>query len=82
MPEALVQYFKKFRKALNRIQQDLAKLSSKGKLVIAEKSGHMIPWEQPEIIVEAVKQMVEETKHEKWVKCVGQPGLESGADGL
>ena len=40
-------------------QLDLVALSKNSKHIIAEKSGHMIPFEQPEIIVDAIKEMVE-----------------------
>ncbi|MBP6869270.1 alpha/beta hydrolase [Candidatus Babeliales bacterium] len=47
------------------LQADLATKSSRGKLIVAEKSGHMIPNEQPEIIVEAVREMVAEIRQAK-----------------
>lgn len=40
------------------LQKDLVSRSSNSKHIIAERSGHMIPDEQPEIIVDAVKEMV------------------------
>ena len=40
------------------LQADLAKLSSNGRLMVAEKSGHNIPIDQPGIVVEAVEQMI------------------------
>jgi len=33
----------------------------KGKLLIAEESGHMVPFEQPEIVVDAIRQIVEQS---------------------
>ncbi len=62
MPKAWVQYFQKFLPAWRLLQQDLATRSSNGDLVIAENSDHMIPLHQPEIIVEAVKRMIENNK--------------------
>ena len=51
---------------LNRVwpelQADLVTKSSRGKQVIAENSGHRINIEQPEIIVEAVREMAEELR--------------------
>lgn len=41
---------------------DLSTRSTKGKLVIAQKSGHMIPLDQPEIIVQSVREIILETK--------------------
>ncbi len=62
MPDAWVQYFQKFLPAWRLLQQDLATRSSNGNLIIAENSDHMIPLHQPEIIVEAVKRMIENNK--------------------
>lgn len=64
MSQEWVQYYQKFFPVWRLLQQDLATRSSKGKLLIAEKSDHMIPWHQPEIIVEAVKQIVENFNEE------------------
>ena len=41
------------------LQLDLTKLSSNSQYIIAEKSGHLIPLEQPDLIVSAVRQLVE-----------------------
>jgi len=40
------------------LQKDLVSKSTKSKQVIAEGIGHMIPFEQPEIIVEAVGEIL------------------------
>ena len=45
------------------LQKDLASRSTQSKRVIAEKSGHMIVFEQPEIIVDVVREMVSELKY-------------------
>ncbi len=39
-------------------QQDLARLSSRGTLVTAEQSGHDIHIDQPELVVDAIRQVV------------------------
>lgn len=44
--------------AWTMLQKDLVTKSTNGKQIIAEHSGHMIPHEQPEIIVEAIREMV------------------------
>ncbi|OGO43963.1 MAG: hypothetical protein A2W37_02210 [Chloroflexi bacterium RBG_16_63_12] len=41
------------------LQADLAGLSSNGKLVVAEKGGHGIPVDQPALVVDAIRQVVE-----------------------
>lgn len=56
------EYYQQLYEVWRYLQQDLAKRSTKGKLVIAENSDHMIPWHQPEIIAQAVQSMVDETK--------------------
>jgi alpha/beta hydrolase fold len=47
-----------FNQAWVSIQADLVTKSIHGKQMIAERSGHMIPFEQPKIIVDAVRDMV------------------------
>lgn len=44
----------------NTLQKDLVTKSTRGKQLIAEKSDHLIPWYQPEIIVDAVREEVME----------------------
>ena len=39
-------------------QQLLVQLSTQGKLVIAEKSGHEIHWYQPELVIDAIREVV------------------------
>jgi pimeloyl-ACP methyl ester carboxylesterase len=41
------------------LQMDLARLSSNSQLIVAEKSGHGIQIDQPDLVVEAIRQMVE-----------------------
>ncbi len=43
-----------------KLQNDLVTKSTYGKHVIAEKSGHTILWSEPELIVTAVKELVDE----------------------
>ena len=40
-------------------QEELVRLSSVGQRMIARQSGHMIPEDQPEIVVEAIRRVVE-----------------------
>lgn len=46
-------------------QKELTQLSKQSKQLIAEKSGHMINHDQPEIIIDAIREMVEEYRHNK-----------------
>jgi pimeloyl-ACP methyl ester carboxylesterase len=42
------------------LQKELVAKSSKGKHIIARNSGHTIVWSEPELIIEAVKELVNE----------------------
>ena len=44
------------------LQRELASRSPKGKQVMAEKSGHFIHQDQPELVINAIRQIVEEVK--------------------
>jgi pimeloyl-ACP methyl ester carboxylesterase len=59
VPEELAQ---RFDKAWKELQRDLVTQSTQGKQIIAKNSGHAIPWHQPDIIIQAVREMVEKTK--------------------
>ncbi len=41
------------------LQEDLARLSSNSQMLVAEKSGHGIQIDQPSLVVDAIRQMVE-----------------------
>lgn len=41
-----------------RLQAELARQSSRGKLIVAENSGHNVPVDQPELIVQAIQEVV------------------------
>ncbi len=45
--------------AWRALQTDLVSRSTKGKQIIAEKSGHYINFDQPELVIDAVHQVVE-----------------------
>lgn len=45
------------------LQRDLTGLSTRSVHLIAEKSGHMIPQDEPEIVVEAIRQIVETARN-------------------
>lgn len=59
MPE---NYRQDFFAAWNGLQKELVGKFPKGRQVIATKSDHMIPWYQPEIIVEAVRELNDTVK--------------------
>jgi pimeloyl-ACP methyl ester carboxylesterase len=42
-----------------RVQENLAKLSTKGSLIVAQNSGHTIPLDEPEVVADAVRRMLD-----------------------
>ena len=50
----------KFEQIRLDLQRELVSLSSRGKQVIAEKSGHNIHRDQPDLVIDAIRQVVEE----------------------
>jgi pimeloyl-ACP methyl ester carboxylesterase len=47
------------------LQLDLMRLSSHSTQRFAEQSGHMVPFEQPEIVIDAIREMVETIRQEE-----------------
>jgi pimeloyl-ACP methyl ester carboxylesterase len=52
----------KFEQIRLELQEELVRRSSRGKQIMAEKSGHNIHRDQPELVIEAIRQVVEEAK--------------------
>lgn len=52
------------RQMLHELHANLARLSPKGKQVIAERSDHFIQEDQPELVVEAIREVVEAARAE------------------
>ncbi len=50
--------------AWRALQEELATLTPDAELVIAEESGHIIPAEQPQIVIDAIRQIVEQSSAE------------------
>lgn len=48
-----------FRKMWLKLQTDLTKLSTNSRQVFADRSSHFVNFDQPELIVDAVRQMIE-----------------------
>jgi pimeloyl-ACP methyl ester carboxylesterase len=40
------------------MQKELAGLSSQGKQVIAQKSGHYIQLDEPELVIDAIRELI------------------------
>jgi pimeloyl-ACP methyl ester carboxylesterase len=55
---AMLAFFKKWEQIWSDLQKDLTMLSTCSSQVIAYNSGHMIPFEEPEIIISEIKKMV------------------------
>lgn len=53
-----------------RMQKDLATRSTKSKFIFAEKSGHFIQQDEPELVIESIRQVVEATKSKSKIKKV------------
>ena len=54
-PEVSDERFQRWAK----LQADLTRISLDSKRIVAEKSGHLIPLDQPELVVDVVKQLVD-----------------------
>jgi pimeloyl-ACP methyl ester carboxylesterase len=48
--------------AWSELQAELARRSSSGKQIVAEKSGHYIQFDQPDLVIDAIRQVVESTR--------------------
>jgi hypothetical protein len=48
----------------HKAQEELARLSSKGTFMLVEGSGHLIPTDKPQAVIDAILKMVEELRAE------------------
>ena len=55
-------FFKDWEPTLMQLQRQLATLSPRATLVVAQDSGHDIQLERPGIVIDAVKRMVEQQR--------------------
>lgn len=67
MPEAMVKAigqnaFEKLLQLAQEFPQELAGLSTCGKLIVVENSSHYIQWDQPKIVIDAIKEIVEQVR--------------------
>jgi pimeloyl-ACP methyl ester carboxylesterase len=65
LPEAVVKavgqdVLDQMEQVSQELQQELAGLSSQGDQVIAEDSGHYIQWDQPDLVIDAIRTIVEQ----------------------
>ena len=49
---------RRYEETWRELQGDLAALSSRGRVVVAEGAGHMIHHERPDVVVEAIREVV------------------------
>jgi pimeloyl-ACP methyl ester carboxylesterase len=61
-----------YERAWQELQEEIASLSTNGRRIIAERSGHNIILDQPEIIVESILEMIESIR-----QSIESPGKES-----
>ncbi len=47
---------------LRELQKEIARQSSQGKYIVATSSGHMIQLDQPQIVIDAIKEMIKRVK--------------------
>jgi pimeloyl-ACP methyl ester carboxylesterase len=67
MPEAIVKAvgqdtLDQMEQVSQEMQQELADLSSQGEQVIAKESSHYIQWDQPKLVIDAIREMVEQAR--------------------
>ena len=63
-----------------QLQRDQASLSERGCLMIAEQSGHVVPIDQPEVVVDAIRAVVETVRGHDVSLCATPANVER--DGL
>jgi pimeloyl-ACP methyl ester carboxylesterase len=61
-----------------QLQRDQASLSERGCLIIAEQSGHVVPIDQPEVVVDAIRTVVETARGHDVPLCAMRANVERG----
>lgn len=64
-PQATADDIEEFKKVWRVLQEDLATRSSRGELIVAEKSGHYILLEEPNLVIDALRRAYEFTNKQK-----------------
>jgi len=59
MPGLSVEVNREFEQTWHQMQNELAQQSARGKRIVAEKSGHYIQLDQPELVIESIREVVE-----------------------
>jgi pimeloyl-ACP methyl ester carboxylesterase len=61
-----------------QLQRDQASLSERGCLIVAEQSGHVVPIDEPEVIVDAIRTVVETARGHDVPLCAPRANVERG----
>lgn len=61
MPQLTAEQNVWFARVWRELQQDLARRSLKGQFRVADQSGHFIQIDQPELVVQAIRDLVQLT---------------------
>jgi pimeloyl-ACP methyl ester carboxylesterase len=61
-----------------QLQQDLTSLSERGCLMIARQSGHVVSVDQPEVVVDAIRRVVETARGHDVPLCATPPAIGHG----
>jgi pimeloyl-ACP methyl ester carboxylesterase len=61
-----------------QLQQDLTSLSERGCLTIARQSGHVVSVDQPEVVVDAIRRVVETARGQDLPLCATPPATGHG----
>jgi pimeloyl-ACP methyl ester carboxylesterase len=64
-PGSLAYLAPKFEQIRQELQQDLVHRSPKGKQIIATKSGHYIHRDEPDLVVTAIREVIDATRKQK-----------------
>jgi pimeloyl-ACP methyl ester carboxylesterase len=59
MPGLSAEVNREFEQTWHQLQSELAAQSSNGKRIVAEQSGHYIQFDQPELVIDAIREVVE-----------------------
>lgn len=63
MPGLPAEAIREFEQTFQQMHVELAALSSNGKRIVAEQSGHYIQLDQPELVIDAIREVVEAAQH-------------------
>lgn len=63
-PDISASMVDEFESVWRQLQAELAELSTRGRLVVAEQSGHYIQLDQPELVIDAILQVVADVRRE------------------